>query len=61
MPDQEVEKRKHNISVREMPMELWREFRALCLRQNVNVEDAVIQAINDYVEKQLTKEVSSNA
>lgn len=55
----EVEKRKHNISIREMPMDLWLEFRAYCLRSRLTVEEAVVQALNDYLEKKLKDEVNN--
>ena len=57
MTEQE-EIKKHNISIREMPMGLWREFRSYCIRRSMNVDDAVIEALNQYLESKLKEEAS---
>lgn len=56
----EVEVKKHNISVREMPMELWREFRSYCIRHRLTVEVEIVQAINEYLVTRLNKETEKD-
>lgn len=56
----EVEVKKHNISVREMPMELWREFRSYCIRHGLTVEVEIVQAINEYLVNRINKEAEKD-
>lgn len=49
MPEATVETKKHNISIRTMPVDLWRSFRMYCMEHDLTVENEIVNAINEYL------------
>ena len=55
-----IEMKKHNISIREMPVELWRSFRKHCIDRGLTVEDEVLNALNEYLVNHSTDKETSD-
>lgn len=46
-----IEKKRTDKTIRDMPEDLWADFRLHCFQKRVKVKDAIVEAITDYMKK----------